>query len=162
MTLEQRAHNVRKQLFDRYDQLNAFWLKAEEMLTKKYHIPHAIQFDYGYPGECEIRDLDHNLCDCLGLAKIKGKWRICHGQYRLSGPPEPDEWTPIVDCAAGVRVAAAKQVYLKGLEEEIVKSSESFRPRVDKAIQELAQFLDHHDDLAKLLAERAKLNGKLP
>jgi hypothetical protein len=162
MTLEQRAQSARKHLFERYDQLNVFWLKAEEMLTKKYHIPHTIQFDYSYPDECEIHQLGHYLCDCLGLEKIKGKWRLCHGQYHINGPQEVEEWTPVVDCSVSTRVAAAKHVYLKGLEEEIVNSSERFGPRVDKAIQELSQFLDRNDDLAKLLGERAKLNGKLP
>jgi len=156
MTLDQRAEIARKELFARYDQLNALWIKAEERLTK-YHIPHAVEFNY-----CSYR-IDYNdpsageMLDYLSLQKVKGKWRICFGSCYYLGPG-PSEWTPIVDCSAEIRVNAAK--YLPGLETAVVESAERFIPRVDSAIRALIHALAQPDNLAELLAERAKLNGQ--
>jgi hypothetical protein len=155
MTLDQRAQNVRTQLFDRYDQLNALWQKAEERLTKN-HIPRPVEHIYS---EFDLVEGDPNAgigWHCLGLQKIKGKWRICHGTYCYS-QSGPDDWTPIVDCAAPIRVRTTK--YLLDLEEAAMKSAETFVPVVDEAIKTLAKVLGHSDNLAELLAERAKLNG---
>jgi hypothetical protein len=156
MTLEVRAEKARKELFARYDRLNALWLEAEERLTK-YHIPRPVKHEY-----CEylLDEGDPNsgsMWDCLGLQKVKGKWRICHGSYYYI-EPGPSNWTPIVDCSAEVRVWAAK--HLLGLEEEVVKSAEKFIPKVEDAIQALTSALGQPDQLADLLAERAKLNGR--
>src|SRR5262245_51293626 len=105
MTLEQRAAKARKALFPRYDQLNALWLTVEERLSK-YHIPRPPEYIY-----CEYRvdERDPNsgpAWDCLGMQKIKGKWRICHGSYCWS-EDGPSDWTPIVECSAEIRVRAA-------------------------------------------------------
>jgi len=151
-----RADKAQKELFTRYDQLNALWLKAEERLTK-YHIPRSVEHIYR---ECLIDERDPGsgpVWDCLGLQKVKGKWRICWGSYCYSDP-EPSVWTPITECSAEIRVGAA--MHLPGLEEAVVKSAETFIPRVDGAIQALADAIAQPDPLASLLAERAKLNGR--
>ncbi len=157
MTLDERAEKARKELFARYDQLNALWLKAEERLTR-LHIPRPVQFIYAsrshhdpdfLPGDPE--------CACLGLQKVKGKWRICYGEYYSCSQPDAD-WQPITECSAEVRVEAAK--HLPGLEKAIVESAEKFIPKVDTAIKQLADALGQPDNLADLLAERAKLNGQ--
>jgi hypothetical protein len=151
LTLDQRAQKAREELFKRYDALNTLWLKAEEGITK-LHIPHAVEVVYGdYP--------DGHPCECLSIVKIKGKWRICQGSYSHGSYPEgPDDWTPIVECSAAIRVEAVK--HLPKLREAIVVAAEKFIPRVNQAIATLERALAADNDMAALLAERAKLNGR--
>src|SRR5438445_9034726 len=158
MTLEHRAQKVRKDLFHRYDQLNALWLKAEQELTK-HHVPRPVVFC------CRSYDLEEEgrpdlvVSECLGLQKIGGKWRICYGSCCNSGnSDEPPDWTAITECSAEVRVDAAE--YLPSLRRAGVESAEQFVPRVDQAIQKLSEALRVPENLPELLAERAKLNGK--
>ena len=160
MTLDQRAQKLREELFPRYDRLNAFWQKVEEQLTE-FHIPRPVEFPYRKrridwcdPDAGEVRE-------CLGVQRVKGKWRICHASYvdDYRGPPEPDiTWVPIIECSAEIRVRAATHV--PGLKKAIIESAEKFIPKVDEAIQALAEALGEDGNLAELLAERAKLNGK--
>ena len=159
MTLTQRAREARETLFQRYDQLNALWLEAEEQL-RKFHIPHGICHVYEYyEPDPDRSGPDANLC--LGLQKVKGEWRICHGCYRDDFPPfEVEDWTPITECSAEIRVRAAQN--LPGLREAVVESAEDFIPKVDDAITSLSEELKPCSDqhLQALLAERAKLNGQ--
>jgi hypothetical protein len=156
MTLEQRAQRVRKDLFSRYDQLNALWTKAEEDLTR-VHIPRPVEFIYGHYPADEHRTNESQVYECLGLQKVKSSWRICHGSY-CDAQSGPETWTPIVECSAQIRVEGAK--HLPGLRKKAVESAEQFVPKVDEAINALTEALgDRAPDLAELLRERAKLNG---
>src|SRR5947208_1711218 len=81
LTLAERAQKVRQELFERYDKINALYLQFEERLNRKYHIPHPIQHSY-YTYDLEEGNPNAGWAsDCLGLDRIKGKWRICHGSY---------------------------------------------------------------------------------
>ncbi|HTU19587.1 MAG TPA: hypothetical protein VMG10_16115 [Gemmataceae bacterium] len=156
MTLNERAQKARDELFVRYDKLNALWLKAEEQLTH-LHIPRpaeCIYRDY----EPDYREPEFRIAECLGLQKIKGKWRICYGEYALLSEPGPSDWTPITDCSAEIREEAAK--HFPKLHKAVVESAEKFIPKVDSAIQHLAEALGDSANLNDLLAERAKLNGQ--
>jgi hypothetical protein len=156
MTLQERARNARKTLFSRYDQLNALWLQAEEQLTQ-LHIPRPVSHKYA-----EYQDWDQPngaiTSKYLGLQKVKGKWRICHGICEEWCQPEP-YWTPIIECSAESRVEATK--HLDGLRKAVVESAERFIPKVDEAINALAETLGLPASAQSqdLLAERAKLNG---
>jgi hypothetical protein len=154
MTLTKRAAVAQQELFHRYDELTALWLKAEEELTK-LHVPRTVCHVYADYEE-DWHDPGSTVCLCLGLVKIKGKWRICHGAFQAHYAGEPDSWTPINDCSAETRVWAAK--HLPGLREAVVKSAEDFVPKVDDAIKALKGALN--TDINELLAERAKFNGK--
>ncbi len=156
MTLEQRAKKVRDELFSRYDQINALWLQAEEQITQ-FHIPEPVQFTYS-SYLIDERNPNSEVCECLGVFRVKGKWRICYGSFLPNQEGGPDEWTPITEAAAQIRVEAAS--HLPGLKKAVVESAEKFVPRVDKAIQALAVALKQPDNLAELLSERAKLNGQ--
>ncbi|HTU93808.1 MAG TPA: hypothetical protein VMF69_27255 [Gemmataceae bacterium] len=155
MTLEERAQKVRKELFERYDQLNALWLRAEEKLTRK-HVPHPVVFPY-LEYEPDYREPAFRMVKCLGLQKISGKWRICYGEYASLSEPEPSDWTPITDCSAVIRVEASK--HCPKFEKAVVESAEQFIPKVDSAIQQLSEYLGQPENLTGLLAERSKLNG---
>ena len=153
MTLEERARKARETLFNRYDQLNALWLQAEEQLTQ-LHIPCSVYYPYDKNHEPD----GATIYKCLGLQKVKGKWRICHGIYEEWCQPEP-YWTPITECSAESRVEATK--HLDGLRKAVVESAERFIPKVDEAINALAETLGLPASAQSqdLLAERAKLNG---
>lgn len=158
MTLEERAEKARKELFVRYDKLNALWTKAEEQITK-FHIPRPVQFTYrSYPLD-EFQDPNGpQVCHCLGLQKLKGKWRICLGTFVESSqcPEEEPSWTQVLECSAEERIDAAK--HIPKFRQKVVESAEKFIPKVDEAIAAISEALG--TDIADLLAERAKLNGR--
>jgi hypothetical protein len=157
-TLEKRAETAQTTLFHRYDVLTALWTKAEKELTVR-HVPHEIEYTYYSPGCYQDAEIDP-MIGMLGIAKIDGKWRLCHAE-RYYQSEEPTKWTPIVDCSAYMRVQMAR--HLPKLREAVVAASEQFIPKVDGAIAALQKELHcEPDNLMELLAERAKLNGKHP
>jgi len=159
MTISTRREESRESLFRLYDELNSLWLEAEKRLTEG-HIPRTVEHVYAHYHVNGHNPNDGEIALCLGLEKVQGKWRICHSSYDIRRQPEPDNWTPITDCSAEIRVNAAE--HLPGLEEEIVKSAEGFVPKVEEAIQTLRESLRRKpsEQILKLLAERAKLNGR--
>ena len=95
-TQRTRRHGAAR-TFARYNQLNALWLQAEERLTK-HHVPCPVQFSYEYSNPQEPW-FDGVESRCLGLRKVKGKWRICYGEYFSCNQPDA-EWQPITECSA--------------------------------------------------------------
>jgi hypothetical protein len=151
-TMLERAAAAKQALFQRYDELNALWIDAEDQINQ-LHIPVSVShICYSY-GQCD------ELSECLGLQKVKGKWRICHATFHDQFP-EDEEWTPIVECSALIRVNFTK--YLEGFREKVVRSAEEFIPKVDEAIAMMRKAVNSPQDenLKAMLAERAKLNGK--
>jgi len=150
MTLAKRAETARASLFVRYDELNSLWTAAEEQLTK-LHIPCAVRYCYLQYPEDSYRPDEGYIEECLGLQKIKGKWRICH---TVSAWNDPEYyWTPITECSAETRVQAAK--HLAGLRQAIVESAEGFIPKVDEAIDVLKAEVSNHTEnvIADLFGE---------
>jgi hypothetical protein len=149
-------------LFKRYDALNALWLKAEEEITK-LHIPHDVRYAYdGHdPSEFGPNEGKEYYWVCLGVQKIKGKWRVCHGAYyeACDGRDSCPDWIPIIECSAEIRVEAAE--HWPALRQAVVEAAEKFIPRVDEAIANLEKALAADNNMAALLAERAKLNGRV-
>jgi len=134
--LEMRAEQARNQLFERYDQLNALWTNAEEVIGR-FHIPVAVWYEYR-------TDLQHSgnpeTGHCLGVLKVKGKWRIYHRTYCHLSDKESDV-TPITECSAETRVKTTE--YLPKLLDRVVASAERFISRVDEAIEAIHGFVDH-------------------
>lgn len=132
MALEDRAEKTRIDLFQRYDQLNALWQKAEEQLRKN-HIPRAVHYDIPI---ADPNPDDNEWHESLSLQKIQGEWRICHGGC-WDYAPEDLEWRPIVECSVEIRVEAVR--HLPGLRQAAVESAETFIPEVESAIQQLSE-----------------------
>lgn len=147
-----RASVAQNGLYARYDELNETWLEAERMLTS-FHVPH--DFDVVYSSTSSDNDgpayEEHSH---LALIKVKGTWRICHG-FSDDVQPEVRVWTPITECSALIRVAAAP--HFEKLFEEAVRVSEQFLLRTAKAISHLRKFMTSQQDLADELADKAKL-----
>jgi hypothetical protein len=161
-TLEKRAVVVESALFERYDELNALWTKAEKELTAR-HLPHDVAFNYYYPC-CPDEYQSDPFAKYLGIAKVKGQWRICHGECFVHSDQDIS-WMPIVECSAYVRVRMTE--HLQSLREELVTTSEKFVVQVDKAIAALRGNLPEEPevplaDLQILIAERKNLNGHSP
>jgi hypothetical protein len=161
MTLNKldRAQKVRATLFARYDQLNALWQRAEAELTRN-HIPRPVHFEYyHYPLDPDQPDREQ-VCECLGLQKINGKWRLCHGVYVAgSWGSEPSDWKPMIESSGEDRVRAAE--HLPAFRDAVIDSAERFVEEVDRAIKAMSDALGVPTNLPDLLAERAKLNGKV-
>jgi len=157
MTLAQRAVEARTALFTRYDQLNALFEEAEQEFTR-HHLPRGVEFAYRE----HFDEQGQGTVFALGIQKVKGKWRLCHTSYYFPhGYYEGDyEWVPLVEASAENRVRAAEHVVK--LREMIVETLEKFVPETDEAITKLRSSVQElkNEDLVKLLAERAKLNGK--
>lgn len=157
--LKARANRTRQVLFGKYDQLNALWAEAEKRIVQQ-HIPQTVYYCHKRLGQGPLHEDPPFLACYIGLAKIKGEWRICVGSVWEDHDEEPD-WTPITDCSIEVRVELAE--HLAALQLAAVESAEKFVPKVDEAISRLSELLgvpadDEH--LKELLAERAKLNGR--
>ena len=155
-SLNVRAEAARETLFQRYDELNEKWLKAEEQLTE-LHIPRGVGYCYRSwddGDEYEPNGYESHLS--LGLQKVNGKWRICHGYYTDVSPDT--RWTPITECSAEIRVEAAR--YFGKLREAVVESAEKFIPKVDEAINELYLGLMAGLTGRDQLAPQPKANGK--
>ena len=87
-------------------------------------------------------------CECLGLVKFRGEWRLCLGHFVRNDcnphpcdPDEPMDWKPILDCSVEERVQAAP--HIAKLREEIVASAEQYICKVDEAVAHLTTELEH-------------------
>lgn len=180
-TINERAEHAESVLFERYDELNALWQKAEKELTA-HHIPHTVSYQY-YRPTCSEEAAEDPMVKFVGLSKKNGAWRICHGEYHHDCPYDDIDWTPITECSATLRVSTTH--WLPKLREAIVAASERFIPQVEQAIQRLRKELsverpsflnsirqqaakrkelseEPDVSIEQLLAERAKLNGQHP
>ncbi len=147
MTLKPRAEKARKELFERYDQINALWQKAEQELAKE-HIPRWFSHDFNDDGR---------FCESLAMMKHRGEWRIHYAEIDLACQ-DMTEYKLITDCSGEIRVRVMRE--LPGLRQAAVESAERFVKEADEAICQMSEDLGIPDNLAELLAERAKLNGK--
>ncbi|MDB5344240.1 MAG: hypothetical protein JWP89_2617 [Schlesneria sp.] len=159
-TINERAEHAESVLFERYDELNALWQKAEKEFTA-HHIPDTVSYEY-YRPTCSEEAAEDPVVKLLGLSKKNGAWRICHGEYDYQAPYGEVDWTPITECSATLRVYSTQ--WLPKLREAIVAASERFIPRVEEAIERLRKELSVEPEVSieQLLAERAKLNGRHP
>jgi hypothetical protein len=138
--LELRAERARNQLFERYNQLNALWINAEEVIGR-FHIPQAVWYEY----RIHVEDSGTETGYCLGVSKIEGKWRICHRTYCHLTAKSSDV-TPITECSEETRVTTAQHV--PELLDQVVTSAEQFIPRVDEAIEAVRGFIDSQGSVA--------------
>ncbi len=148
MTLELRAEKARKEVFARYDQINALWKKAEEQLAEN-HIPRWF---------CHYFNEDGRYCECLAMMRHRGEWRIHHALIDHCQEMTEAEFKLIADCSGEIRMSAMCE--LPGLRRAAVESAEQFVKEADQAIQQMSEELGLPNNLGELLAERARLNGK--
>lgn len=133
MSFFDRAEAARKSLFERYDNLNSQWTKAERRLTR-CHIPREVFYKYA---EDTCPDTEYGTTFWLGLVKIKGRWRIAHGSCPVSSERHPDDWIPIIESSAEDRVDAA--AHFDDFFSKVIEDAESFVRDVDIAIASLAK-----------------------
>ncbi len=112
-----------------YDRINSVWEKTEEFLRSK-GILAPVEFCYGGEEYGEYY---------LGLQKIGGKWRICHGFFHYNSQDQQTDWSVITDTPIELRVELLKHV--QDLFEALVKSNEAVVPKLEKAAQEAEETL---------------------
>lgn len=137
MTTLSRPLQAKQALFSSYDQLNERINKVEERLTS-FHVSQGVSYEYERVTSPNPQEGWTSFV--LEIAKIKGKWRICHVEYWSEAPDQRPHPKPLVECSARDRVRAAK--HLAKLEELIVKDSEQFLSDVDAAVAEIDKYLE--------------------
>jgi hypothetical protein len=144
--LDDRSRRTAEALAPRYEQLNQLWAEAESRL-KAMQVPrYAWVICKHVPIDPEDQ-YSADYCDCLGLVKYRGEWRLCSGSCvlddfhpQLPGTEQPTNWRPISDCTVEERVEAAP--HLGKLREAIVVSAEHYVAKVDEAIAQLTTALE--------------------
>ena len=158
--LTARSRETTEALYARYDQLNELWIQAEKLLTQA-HVPEPVFFAYDEPWYREPTAQEEPVATfCLGLLKVKGKWRICHGSRPFKLTDQEPDWNLITECSASERVMAAE--HLPALYERVIESAKEFVQTVDTAIADLRRSVSmmSSEDLQEAPAERAKVNGQ--
>jgi hypothetical protein len=144
--LEERNRRTAEALAPRYDQLNRLWAEAEARL-KAMQVPRYVWVVYKMEDVDPEDPYSPGACECLGLVKFRGEWRLCLGHFvceRAPSPCDPDQpmdWKPILDCSVEERVKAAP--HIAKLREEIVASAEQYISKVDEAVAHLTTALEH-------------------
>jgi len=146
-SLDERSRRTAEALAPRYDQLNRLWAQAETRL-KAMQVPRYVWVVYKRE-DVEPEDAySPRYCECLGLVKFRGEWRLCLGQFvrdeynaHPSDTDQPTNWKPVSDCSVEERVEAAP--YIAVLREAIVESAEHYISKVDEAVAHLTNALEH-------------------
>lgn len=141
MTLDERNDDVNKALECRFSQLNAAF-EAHEAKLKSMMVPKYVSVVYkSYPDDDQQPAGEYEFH--LGMTKMRGTWRLCHGSSYESYIGDRDEgidWKPIVEASIEDRLRAAD--HIEKLREAIVKEKEKLVPDVEKAIATLAHSLE--------------------
>jgi hypothetical protein len=144
-SLEERSRRTAEALAPRYDQLNELWAEAETRL-KAMQVPRYVWVVYKREDIEPADPYSRSYCECLGLVKARGEWRLCLGQFvkdeyngHPSDPDQPTNWKPIADCSVEERVEAA--AHLTALRKEVVVSAEHYISKVDEAVSHLTTAL---------------------
>jgi hypothetical protein len=120
-----------------YDELNAWWNKAEEDFAAM-RVPHVVSHDVSSfiegGGEVEhVTSLEWNY---------ENRWRILVSErtyYHIREESEVNSETPIAECPMDVRVKMAS--HLRELREKMKKAKEAYIPEVGEAIAQIKQAL---------------------
>ncbi len=140
-----RSHRAAEALGPLYNQLNQLWADAEARL-KAMQVPRYVWVVYNREELDPENEYSPIHCECLGLVKVRGEWRLCLGQFvddefhqSPSAPHQPANWKPIADCSVEERVQAAP--FVGELRAKIVDSAEHYISEVNEAIVHLSNAL---------------------
>lgn len=128
IALDQRNQVAIAKASPLYDRINSVWEKAEDFFRSQGILAPV---SYCYTG-------DHNSEQYLGLQKMSGKWRLCHGYFNNSDP-DGTEWKLITDEPIERRVSLLK--YIAELYEKLVESNEAVIPKLENAAEEAEKTL---------------------
>jgi hypothetical protein len=145
-SLDDLNRRTAEALASRYDWLNRLWADAEARL-KAMQVPRYVWIVYKEQNVDPDEVYSECRCECLGLVRVRGEWRLCIGQWyrneydlQPSDPDQPTDWKPVLDCSVEERVEAAP--HIGKLREAVVESAEQFIVRVDDAVAHLTKALE--------------------
>jgi len=140
MSLDERNNQANEALEARFSQLNAAFEEHEASL-KAMMVPMDVWVVYR-----SCADQEHPSADVvgeyqwlIGMIKLKGTWRLCHGYYYedYRGSPNDDySWKPMVEASIEDRIRAS--AHIEKLREAIIASKEKLLPDLENAIATLA------------------------
>lgn len=136
--LIERNRMALKQVSPLFDQLNDSWAKIEDFFRRQ-GILQSAEHSYGElkhwhnPAESEV--YGEKL---IGVQKIKGKWRICYGEFHHQHGDS--DWTPVSDCNVDVRTEMLNHV--GKLFEVLVDANEKYVPELEQAVVKSHSVLD--------------------
>ena len=141
MSIDDQNSTANEVLANRLDQLSAAFDHIEAGL-RAMRIP--VDTDIKY----ESWPVDPPNYGCerhahIGMIKIQGQWRLCHG-YSDDSNPDVAEWKPIRETPIYVRLAVAP--HLEKLKQEIVRQKERVIPKIEAAIAQLSRVSESMDD----------------
>jgi hypothetical protein len=134
---DERNQQANEELSTRYDTITKLLSEAETKL-KRLRPPVSVWLAYGSrPLDPDDPNDPRTQWELVGLTKYEDKVRLCHAYD--SDISDISDVRPIVECAAEVRVKAAKMI--RKLRLKVIRSKEEFIPQVDEAIKELMEAL---------------------
>lgn len=148
MTFEERNSELNQALENRLKQLNAA-IDAHEKALKAMMIPRDTSFVY-----CREDEMDDNgqpsghwWDSMLGIIKLSGSWRLCHGTFDSRIHWEGVTWKPLVDSSVADRMSAI--CHLDKLREAVVKEKEQLVPELESALEVAVKGLENYPKASK-------------
>lgn len=118
-----------------FNRINQAWEKTERFFQEQgIFLPVSITY-YDFYDRDGVPDGVYEL----GIHKIKGKWRICHGVYFHQDPSQMTEWTPINECNIELRVEMLKHV--SSLFQKLVEANEAYVAEIEQAVAKADEVL---------------------
>lgn len=139
-TSSQRLQKANQQLYPLLDQINEGFSQAEKRLkvlnpVKDEWVTYRSELDDPMnPDQC------YCLNYCIGIAKVKGEWRLCCGTTHDGCPElEVQSVEPVSDMSRWVRVEVAAQLpqWFPELQERVTRTTEEFVENAQKALEKM-------------------------
>jgi hypothetical protein len=139
MTIEDKNDELNEVVSDRLKQLQVV-IEEYEASLKKLLIPRDVWYTYRTEDHEDEGQYAGSTEYMIGMTKIGGNWRLCHGIIDHWGPGHLDS-KPLVDTPIPLRIESIK--HLEALRHEIVESKKGLIPEIEDAIQGVKAALDN-------------------
>jgi hypothetical protein len=132
---DERLRRAEKELRESADEVNQL-LSAVEAKAVGMNPGHPVSVHIETFGDDEQGFME--VAVCLGLEKIKDRWRLAQGEGPTDDPMDWC-WTPILECSLEDRIRASAHV--EKLFEELLKASEERAQEARDAVAKLKNIL---------------------
>lgn len=140
MTIEDKNKELNEVVSDRLKQLQAV-IDEYEASLKKLLIPRDVWYTYKtQPDRDDQGQCIGSTAYMIGMTKIGGNWRLCHGISDQWGSGDFDS-KPLVDTPIPLRIESVE--HLEALRHEIVEKKKDLIPELEDAIQGVKAAIDN-------------------
>ncbi len=154
MTIEDKNKELNEVVSDRLKKLQVV-IEQYEASLKKLLIPRDVW--YTYRTEDHVDDQGqyngYSTDYMIGMTKIAGNWRLCHGISDHCGPGHFDS-KPLVDTPIPLRIESIK--HLEALRHEIVESKKGLIPEIEDAIQGVKTALENPNSWSEVTRKKGQ------